>query len=221
MKRRHPALAPGASRSYNHKVKQTDRDNLLNGVRDPRVRHAFARVDRTRFVPPESRSQAWDDHPLPIEDGATISQPSLVARMTELLELADGHRVLEIGSGSGYQTAILAAMGAEVFTVEVSALLSRQAEQRLRDTGYVAGIHFRIGDGRLGWPDAAPFDRILATVAFESLPEPLETQLRDGGILLAPIGPRDGIQELQLCRKTNGQLTPTTVGSVRFLSAYN
>lgn len=194
-------------------------ESLLFGIRDPAVRKAFSRVDRSRFVLPAYRDQAWEDHPLPIEDDATISQPLLVARMTELLEPDPEHRILEIGTGSGYQTALLAEIAREVFTIEVSALLSRHAEERLGGLGYT-NIHFRIGDGRFGWPEAAPFDRILATVAFSSLPDFLEQQLADGGILLAPIGPVGGIQALRLYRKEDGRLTQRSAGAVRFLSAY-
>jgi len=191
---------------------------LLLDITDPRVREAFAKIDRARFVPDTLRAQAWADHPLPIQDGATISQPSLVAKMTEWLALAPGHRTLEIGTGSGYQTALLAELAAEVYTVEYSRELSRSAEARLKKLGYTH-IRFLQGDGAGGWPEHAPYDRILGTVAFSGKPGELLDQLSpDGGRALVPVGPPGETQHLTLYRKTDSEVTEERLIPVRFLS---
>jgi protein-L-isoaspartate(D-aspartate) O-methyltransferase len=191
---------------------------LLHDIADPRVRQAFTKIDRARFVPDELQTQAWADHPLPIEDGATISQPSLVAKMTEWLDVGSGHRVLEIGTGSGYQTAILAELASEVHTVEYSRELSKNAEQRLKNLGY-ANIQFLQADGAGGWPGHAPYDRILATVAFPAKPTQLLDQLSpDGGIALVPVGPPGETQYLTRYQRNDSQISADTRLPVRFLS---
>ncbi|MDX1680017.1 MAG: protein-L-isoaspartate(D-aspartate) O-methyltransferase [Akkermansiaceae bacterium] len=191
---------------------------LLQGIEDPRVREAFEKVDRARFVPDDLRSKAWADHPLPIEDEATISQPSLVAKMTEWTEIGPGHRVLEIGTGSGYQTAILAELADEVATVEYSSILGNSARQRLGELGY-DNIQFRIGDGAQGWPEHAPYERILSTVAFADTPTVLLDQLRsEEGLALVPVGPPGGVQRLTLYRRDGDRILEEELTPVRFLS---
>lgn len=195
----------------------SEAEPLLNGIRNAAVREAFLHTDRSRFVPIGQKENAWADHPLPIEDGATISQPSLVARMTEWLEPALHYRTLEIGTGSGYQTALLAQLVAEVCTVEISELLSNSAKARLKALGF-SNVHFRIGDGAQGWPEMAPFDRIIATVAFPQQPDPLLRQLRDGGICLAPVGGPGETQQLIRYCKTGSATSEEILCAVRFLS---
>ncbi|RLE34689.1 protein-L-isoaspartate O-methyltransferase [Candidatus Acetothermia bacterium] len=178
------------------RVRMVEHHLRRRGIRDERVLEAFLRVRREEFVPPEWRGAAYADHPLPIGEGQTISQPYIVALMTEALALSGGEKVLEIGTGSGYQTAILAELGARVWTIERSAALSEAAAERLNRLGY-SGIRFVIGDGTLGLPDEAPFDRIIATGSFPSVPERLTAQLREGGIFVGPIG---GLYDQDLIR---------------------
>ncbi len=191
-------------------------ESLLHRIKDPSVRAAFRRVDRARFVPNHLKASAWDDHPLPIEENATISQPSLVAEMTELLRIGPTHRILEIGTGSGYQTALLAELAKHVYTIEINSTLSAHARERLDSLNY-RNIDFSIGDGSLGWPDAAPFDGIVATAAFESRPEQLLDQLKTGGICIAPVGSTWGIQWLIQYTNTNKGISEKNLFPVRFL----
>jgi protein-L-isoaspartate(D-aspartate) O-methyltransferase len=156
-------------------------------VNQSRVERAMREVKRELFVPAAQRTHATEDIALPIDCEQTISQPSLVARMTELLELTSQSRVLEIGTGSGYQTAILSEIAGEVFTIERIAELAAAAEARLSELGY-RNIHFRTGDGALGWPEEAPFSAIIVTAAPERLPPKLIEQLEPGGRLVAPVG---------------------------------
>lgn len=189
------------------------------GVRDPLTLSAMARVPRHRFVPRQSWPLAYSDGALPIADGQTISQPFIVAQMTEALGLQPGHRVLEIGTGSGYQTAVLAeAVGAEgdVYTVERHAGLSEQAQRVLGELGY-ANVHFRVGDGTLGWLEAAPFDGIIVTAAGPFLPSELQRQLDPvSGTLVIPMGSRSE-QELFRFRWRNGEWTEEHLGTVAFV----
>ena len=165
------------------------------GISDTRVLEAIRNLERAEFVPEAMRSAAGQDAPLPIGHGQTISQPFIVAFMTQALGLQPGERVLEIGTGSGYQTAVLARLGGEVYTVEVVPELAEPARERLGRLG-LHNIHFRVGDGSAGWPEAAPFDAIIGTAAPERLPPALYQQLRPGGRLVLPVGPRLGAQEL-------------------------
>ena len=181
------------------------------GIRDGRVLDAMRTVPRELFVPPGEREAAYYDGALPIGDGQTISQPFVVAHMTEVLRLGSSDKVLEIGTGSGYQTAVLSLLAGEVYTVERLAWLSEQAQETLKETG-CHNVFFRIGDGSLGWPEAGPFDAILVTCAAPHVPPPLIEQLADGGRLVVPVGPR-GYQDLVLvCRKgdvvTQEKLSP-------------
>jgi len=156
-------------------------------IRDPRVLEAFRSIDRARFVPPERRREAYGDHPVGIGRGQTISQPYIVALMTQALDLAGDQRVLEIGTGSGYQTAMLARLAAQVYTIEVHAALQQRARAVLDALGF-HNVHYRVGDGRAGWPEEAPFDRILCAAAAEQVPPAWIDQLADGGVLVTPVG---------------------------------
>jgi len=156
-------------------------------ITDERVLAAMAAVPRVDFVPEAYRRDATADHPLPIGEGQTISQPYIVAWMTQQLDVASGQKVLEIGTGSGYQTAILAELGAEVYSMELSPVLARRARETLTRLGY-ADLHLRTGSGYDGWPDAAPFDRIVLTAAPPEIPTVLTEELADEGRLLAPVG---------------------------------
>jgi protein-L-isoaspartate(D-aspartate) O-methyltransferase len=184
------------------------------GISDKKVLAALGRVERHRFVPESYRNQAYQDHPLPIGAGQTISQPYIVALMTELLELKGNERVLEIGTGSGYQAAVLAEMGAEVYTIEIIPTLALSAGSLLREMGY-NNIRVRTGDGYQGWPEAAPFDGIIVTAAPDHIPEPLLRQLKEGGRMVIPVG--TGFQELKKLRKYRGKVETTAVLPVRFV----
>ena len=157
------------------------------GVTDPAVLAAMEAVPRHLFIPESERREAYDDHPLPIGDGQTISQPYMVALMTSLLGLQPGQRVLEVGTGSGYQAAVLSRLAADVYTIEILSPLGKRAESTLADLGY-RNVHVRIGDGYKGWPNAAPFDAIIVTAAPPSIPDPLLAQLKTGGKMVIPVG---------------------------------
>jgi len=174
------------------------------GIRDERVLSAMARVPRHLFVPPELVPYAYEDRPLPIGAGQTISQPYIVALSTQALELSLQDRVLEIGTGSGYQAAVLAELAGEVYTVERLPELSQAARERLERLGY-RNLHFRVGDGTKGWPDEAPFDAILVTAAAPKVPQSLVEQLAEGGRLVIPIGGRES-QDLWLMRRRTRRL---------------
>ena len=184
------------------------------GVRDPRVLDAISRVPRHRFVPAAERHQAYEDHPIPIGFGQTISQPYIVAFMTEALAVEPPHRVLEIGAGSGYQTAVLAELGATVYAVEVIDDLARRARGLLGELGY-GHVYLRTGDGYAGWQEHAPFDRILAAAAPDEIPPALIDQLVDGGILAIPLGVLN--QELQVIRRVGDKLETIGTLPVRFV----
>lgn len=161
--------------------------HLGKSALDPRVMAALRKVPRAEFVPPARRAEAHVNAPLPIGFGQTISQPLIVAVMTDALDLAPGDRVLEIGTGCGYQTAILAELAAEVYSVEIRTELANAAQARLRDMGY-ANVHVRTGDGREGWPEKTPFDAVIVTAAAREIPEPLLAQLKPGGRMVMPVG---------------------------------
>jgi protein-L-isoaspartate(D-aspartate) O-methyltransferase len=185
------------------------------GVTNEVVLRAMRKVPRHEFVPEHLRARAYDDCPLPIGHGQTISQPFVVAFMTERLEVRPGDRVLEVGTGSGYQAAVLAEVGAQVYTIEIVEALAKRAAADLNRLGYT-NVHVRAGDGYLGWPEAAPFDAIIVTCAPEKVPQPLVEQLKDAGRMVIPIGPTWD-QDLILLRKAGDKLLRTAVLPVRFV----
>jgi protein-L-isoaspartate(D-aspartate) O-methyltransferase len=185
------------------------------GISDPRVLDAMLRVPRHEFVPEPYRAQAYEDHPLPIGDGQTISQPYIVALMLESLHLAPADKVLEVGTGSGYVTALLAELAAQVFSVERHASLAESARKLLAGLGY-ANVSVITGDGALGLPAFAPFDAILVSAAALHLPPSLPAQLRDGGRMIIPIGSPDS-QQLHFIRVVNGQVIDSLRELVRFV----
>jgi protein-L-isoaspartate(D-aspartate) O-methyltransferase len=189
---------------------------LAEEVEDVRVLQVMAQVPRHLFVPGVPLRRAYANRPAPIAYGQTISQPYIVARMTEALMLQGRERVLEIGTGSGYQAAILSALGAEVFSIEVVRELADDARARLARLGYT-GVHVRAGDGYAGWPEEAPFDRILVTAAPEEVPFALLDQLGEQGVLVIPVGPTMGTQRLLRCRKSGGLVTGEDLGGVVFV----
>jgi len=184
------------------------------GVKDPRVLAAMLEVERHLFVPKDLHPTAYSDQPLPIGEGQTISQPYIVALMTELLDLKGGEKVLEVGTGSGYQAAILAELAKEVYTIEIVEKLATSAEKLLLDLGY-KNIKVRAGDGYLGWPEAAPFDAIIVTCAPDHIPRPLVDQLKEGGRMVIPVG--ELTQELRKIVKRGGRLETTNVSPVIFV----
>jgi protein-L-isoaspartate(D-aspartate) O-methyltransferase len=188
---------------------------MTRGINDERVLAAMAKVPREEFIPAEERASAYTDHPLPIGYDQTISQPYIVAFMTEQLHPKLSDRVLEIGTGSGYQAAILAELVAEVYTIELAEPLARNAEATLARLGY-KNLHVKVGDGYKGWPENAPFDAIIVTCAPDRVPRPLTDQLKDGGRMIIPVGDRFA-QELYLLEKKNGQLKESAVLPVRFV----
>src|SRR4030043_1087871 len=184
------------------------------GVKDPRVISALLKVERHRFVPEEYLNSAYADQPLPIGEGQTISQPYIVALMTELLELNGNEKVLEIGTGSGYQAAILAELTKEVYTIEIIESLALRAKNRLLELGY-QNIRVKAGDGYLGWPEAAPFDAITITAAPDHIPKPLVEQLKEGGRMVLPVGRYT--QELKKIIKRSGKIETIDVIPVLFV----
>jgi protein-L-isoaspartate(D-aspartate) O-methyltransferase len=185
------------------------------GVDDPRVLAAMRKIKRNLFVPGEYRELAFEDHPVPIGQGQTISQPFIVAWMTQALDLTGKEKVLEIGTGSGYQTAILSELSKTVYTVERIEALSQNAEQLLKGLHY-KNIFFKIGDGSEGWAENAPYDRILVTAAGGALPGPLFEQLGEKGKMLIPLGERFS-QMLTMVEKVNGKKKITVLDSVVFV----
>jgi protein-L-isoaspartate(D-aspartate) O-methyltransferase len=185
-------------------------------ITDPAVLRAMGTVPRHRFVRSSLAADAYSDRALPIDEGQTISQPYIVALMTALSELAGPERVLEVGTGSGYQAAVLAEIVRQVYTIEILPGLAASAGARLRALGY-GRVAVRAGDGYLGWPDAAPFDAIVVTAGATHIPEPLVAQLAEGGRLVIPVGGSSGAQELIQGRKIGGRLVTRVVLPVRFV----
>jgi len=184
------------------------------GIKDKRVLEAMLKVERHKFVPESQKPFAYEDGPLPIGYGQTISQPYIVALMTELLELKGKEKVLEIGTGSGYQAAILAELAKEVYTIEIIEELAQQAEKRLSDLGY-KNIKVKVGDGYLGWPEFSPFDAIIVTCAPEDIPPALIEQLKEGGKMVIPVG--KFFQELRLVTKKEGKVLIKNIIPVSFV----
>lgn len=209
-------VVPPADARVAERLRMVAEQIEARGVTEPRVLAALRTVPRHLFVPAERADDAYADRALSIGHGATISQPYVVAVMTEQAGVRPGERVLEVGTGSGYQAALLAELGAEVYTIEIVEPLARQAEANLRRAGHPR-IHVRAGDGYSGWPEAAPFDAILVTAAAPRVPEPLLDQLAPGGRLVIPVDVEDGGQELQVHERTPEGITVRRVLGVRFV----
>jgi protein-L-isoaspartate(D-aspartate) O-methyltransferase len=198
-----------------------DRQNMVEtqlrarGIRNAHVLRAMERVPRHEFVDPRYRDQAYEDHPLPINAGQTVSQPFIVALMLEILHLEPGLKVLEIGTGSGYQTAVLAEICGHVYSVERHPQLASEAQDTLSRLGFT-NLTLRVGDGSLGLPEYAPFDAIVVSAAAERIPAPLFQQLGEGGRLIIPVGSHEA-QELQLVRKREGKPLITLLDGCRFV----
>jgi len=189
---------------------------LGRGISDKKVLTAMSQVPRHRFVPRDLVARAYADHPLPIGQGQTISQPYVVALMTESLGIKGSERVLEIGTGSGYQAAILATVAKDIYTIEIKEKLYNTASQTLRSMGYTE-VKTRHGDGYFGWPDAAPFDCIMITAAIDHIPPPLLKQLKDGGRLILPLGNPFSYQNLSLVTKHGTDYTVRQITGVLFV----
>jgi len=185
-------------------------------ITDRRVLEVMGKVPRHLFVSPAYENQAYEDHPLPIDEGQTISQPYIVALMTQWLDVRPGQKVLEIGTGSGYQAAVLAHLTDHVYSVEIRENLAKKAAQTLRALGY-ENVHVRWGDGYFGWPEEAPFDAIIVTCAVNHIPPPLLEQLREGGRLIIPLGSTLYFQTLTLITKIEGKPRVKHISGVRFV----
>ena len=186
------------------------------GITDQAVLQAIESVPRDVFVPAESRAVAYAERALPIDCGQTISAPLIVGMMTAALDLDEGDRVLEIGTGTGYQTAVLARLCRRVYTIDRFRTLIAAAESRFR-TLRITNIATLVGDGTKGWPEQSPFDRIIVTAAAEAVPEPLLTQVRVGGVIVAPVGPQDGVQKLLRIERTDTGYETRDLADVRFV----
>ena len=193
-----------------------ERQIRQRGVADTRVLTAMETIPRDRFVPPNARSQAYDDVPLAIGFGQTISQPYIVAYMTEVLDVRDSHRVLEIGTGSAYQAAVLGTLAREVWTIEIVPELAASASELLRDLA-LNNVHVRLGDGYSGWPEQAPFDRIMVTAAPDEIPDPLIQQLAVGGRLVIPVGSQGGPQWMTVVEKSSNGVVQNRTIPVQFV----
>lgn len=213
-----PGSAQASDHPDYHRLRRAMvRDQIAaRGINHPAVLRAMERVPRHRFVPQRLRPLAYEDHPLPIGHGQTISQPFIVAYMTAALDPKATDRVLEIGTGSGYQAAVLAELVREVYTIEIIEALGKRAGSVLKEMGY-ENVHVRIGDGYKGWPEKAPFDAIIVTCAPERIPRALVRQLKEGGRMIIPVGRRAGVQELVRVVKRGGRVEKTSVMAVRFV----
>lgn len=185
------------------------------GITDPRVLDAMRRVKRHHFVEPAFRDRAYEDSPLPIEEGQTISQPYIVGRMTALLNIQPADRILEIGTGSGYQAAVLAELAEKVYTIERHMKLAQKARRNLEEQGY-RNVVAKSGDGTIGWAQYAPFDKIIVTASSPVFPRTLFNQLREGGLLVMPMGEKHN-QKLVLIERANGEAIMNEVGQVSFV----
>ncbi len=210
------SLPPAPDEYADQRARMVTDQIEARGVADGAVLAAMRAIPRHRFVPADYLGQAYADHPLPIGYGQTISQPYIVALMTEALRLKPGDRVLEIGTGSGYQAAVLAELGVETLTVEIIPELAERAEMTLAEVGY-GDVQVRQADGYFGWEEHAPFDAIIVTAAPDHLPQPLANQLAEGGRLVIPIGPTGAVQSLWLFEKIDGELSASNLGAVRFV----
>ena len=198
------------------RVEMVSQQLAARDITDPLVLAAMGMVPRAAFVPPAMRAYAYLDRPLPIGAEQTISQPYVVARMTQALAVGPGDRVLEVGTGSGYQAAVLAEMGVEVWSIEIVPALSEGARRSLAATGHLERVHLRVGDGYRGWPEEAPFDAVVVTAAPDHVPPPLVEQLAPGGRLVIPVG--DGVQSLlRITRGADGRLVREDLLPVMFV----
>lgn len=199
-----------------------DKEDMINnqligrGIKDPRVLEAMYEVPRELFVPPELIDNAYDDGPLPIGEEQTISQPYIVALMTELLELKGDEKVLEVGTGSGYQTAIVASLSAQVYSIEFVSSLAEKAKKIIKEVG-CKNVNIKTGDGYEGWPGEAPFDAIIVTCAPFKIPEKLLAQLKDGGRMVIPVGLKELGQRLMLVKNEHGRFIQEDYGGVMFV----
>jgi protein-L-isoaspartate(D-aspartate) O-methyltransferase len=209
------AAEPATSRSL-ERSRMVEEQISARGIAHEPTLAAMRKVPRHRFVPEEVRRAAYADSPLPIGHGQTISQPFIVAAMTETAAITRDAKVLEIGTGSGYQAAIAAELSDHVYSIEIVPALATRAAATLQATGYER-VHVRSGDGYHGWPEHAPFDVIIVTAAADSIPPPLVAQLKDGGRMLIPVGPQFGAQNLVLVTKHDGRARTRTLMPVRFV----
>lgn len=210
------ALSESSERFEQQRLQMVAGQIKERGVDDPATLRAMGKVPRHLFVPDYLQRRAYTDRPLPIGHGQTISQPFIVAYMTSMLKLEPDHKVLEIGTGSGYQAAVLAELTDHVYTMEIIAELAASAEQRLKDAGYTS-VRVRQGDGYHGWPAAAPFDAVMVTAAAEFIPPPLLSQLKEGGRMIIPVGSPFYVQHLMLVEKKNGVISTRSLMAVRFV----
>jgi protein-L-isoaspartate(D-aspartate) O-methyltransferase len=204
-----PATATARNRMVERDLKGRD-------INDPKVLEVMGRVPRHLFVDKSLQSQAYADHPLPIGEGQTISQPYIVALMTQILKIKPGEKVLEIGMGSGYQAAVLAELTDQVYTIEIRENLTRQATQRLKELGYEK-VQVKYGDGYFGWEEYTPFDAIIVTCAANHIPPPLIKQLKEGGRLIIPLGSTTYFQTLTLLTKKQGKTDIQHLSGVAFV----
>jgi protein-L-isoaspartate(D-aspartate) O-methyltransferase len=210
------AFAQSSGKDFERERKQMVSSQIRSrGIDDPAVLKSMMAVPRHLFVPSRIRDLAYQDNALPIDHDQTISQPYIVALMSQLLSVKQGDRVLEIGTGSGYQAAVLAEMGIDVYTIEIIPELGLQAEKLLKELGY-GNVKVRIGDGYLGWSENAPYDGIIVTCAPTEIPAPLEKQLAEGGRMVIPVG-ESGFQELLLLTKKEGRIIRQKTIDVRFV----
>ena len=208
---------PAADTTYQQeRTRMVQEQIAARGVTDPAVLRAMRTVRRHHFVPGAPPELAYSDRPLPIGHGQTISQPFIVAYMTQLAAPDPEDRALEVGTGSGYQAAVLAEVVDSVYTIEIVPELAQTARQRLTRMGY-ENVRVRTGDGYRGWPDRAPFDLIVVTAAPDQIPPPLIEQLADGGRMVIPVGPEGELQQLTLITKTDGEITRERITPVRFV----
>ncbi len=208
------AAGPGNADYAALREEMVSRQIEARGIRHPKVLAAMRKVERHLFVPEHLRKEAYGDHPLPIGEGQTISQPYIVALMTEVIAPHAGMKVLEIGTGSGYQAAVLAGLCKSVYTIEIVEVLGMRAQKLL--SGLYGNVHVKIGDGYQGWPEAAPFDAVVVTCAPTKVPSPLVQQLAEGGRMVIPIGDA-GFQELVVLTKQKGRLVQDRIVPVRFV----
>lgn len=207
---------PASDRYSQMRLQMIEKDIKGRGISDERVIRAMSKVPRHLFVPRRYRNRAYGDHPLPIGEGQTISQPYIVALMTEALKLKPTDRVLEIGTGSGYQAAVFAEIVKEVYTIEIRKTLAERARSLLKELGY-NNIRVKHADGYFGWKEYAPFDAIIITAAANHVPPPLINQLKEGGRLILPLGSTLYFQTLTVITKKNGQLRAEQICPVSFV----